>query len=73
MFGLTEWQQTRFYQEVKEEIKQEVKQEFKEEGKLESVPGLLKMGLSVEQIAQALELKVEVVRKAVEQQEGKES
>ncbi len=36
MFGLTEWQQTRFYQEVKRE------------GKLEAIPGLLKMGLSVE-------------------------
>ena len=61
MFGLTEWQQTRFYQEVKEE------------GKLEAVPSLLKMGLSVEQIAEALKLKVEVVRQAVEKQSGEES
>ncbi len=77
MFGLTEWRQTRFYQEVREEVKQElkeeVKQEVKEEGKLEAVPGLLSMGLSVEQIAQALELKVEVVRKTVENLGGEES
>jgi len=58
MFGLTEWRQTRFYQEVK--------LEGKLEGKLEAVPRLLKMGLSIEQIAQALELEVEVVRKAVQ-------
>ena len=64
MFGLTEWQQTRFYQEVREEVKEEVK----EEAKLEAIPRLLKMGLSVEQIAEALELKVEVVKKAVEKQ-----
>ncbi len=57
MFGLTEWQQTRFYQEVK----------------LEVAPRLLKMGLSVEQIAQALELEVEVVRQAIEKQGEGES
>ena len=61
MFGLTEWQQTRFYQEVKRE------------GKLEAIPGLLEMGLSVEQIAQALELEVEVVKKAIENQGGEKS
>lgn len=54
MFGLTEWQQTKFYQEVEQETK------------LKTVPRLLNMGLSVEQIAQALELEVEVVRKAIE-------
>ncbi|MDY6902533.1 MAG: hypothetical protein SWZ49_31360 [Cyanobacteriota bacterium] len=52
IFGLTEWQQTRFYQEVE----------------LEAAPRLLKTGLSVEQIAEALELEIEVVRKAVEKQ-----
>ncbi|MEM7581587.1 MAG: DUF2887 domain-containing protein [Cyanobacteria bacterium P01_A01_bin.80] len=65
MFGLTEWRQTRFYQEVK--------LEGKLEGKLETVPRMLNMGLSVEQIAQALELEVEVVRKAIEKQSGGES
>ncbi len=61
MFGLTEWQQTRFYQEVEQETK------------LKTVPRMLKMGLSVEQIAQALELEVEVVKKAVENQGGEKS
>ncbi|WP_041233147.1 hypothetical protein [Cylindrospermum stagnale] len=56
MFGLTEWRQTRFYQEVQEETK------------LEAIPRLLKMGLSVEQITEALELKIEVVRQAMEKQ-----
>lgn len=56
MFGLTEWRQTRFYQEVQEETK------------LETVPRLLQVGLSIEQIAQALELDVEVVRQVVDKQ-----
>ncbi|NJM23766.1 MAG: Rpn family recombination-promoting nuclease/putative transposase [Richelia sp. RM2_1_2] len=56
MFGLTEWRQTKFYQEVEQETK------------LKTVPRLLNMGLSVEQIAQALELDIEVVRKAIEKQ-----
>ena len=61
MFGLTEWRQTKFYQEVEEETK------------LEAIPRLLKMGLSVEQIAEALELKIEVVQQAMEKQGRKES
>ncbi|BAY05990.1 hypothetical protein NIES19_52680 [Anabaena cylindrica PCC 7122] len=58
MFGLTEWRQTRFYQEVQEETELKTK--------LETIPRLLKMGLSVEQIAEALELNIEVVRQAME-------
>ncbi|GJD20123.1 hypothetical protein RIVM261_050790 [Rivularia sp. IAM M-261] len=50
MFGLTEWRQTRFYQEVQEETK------------LETVPRMLSEGLSVEQIARILELDTEVVQ-----------
>ncbi|MEL6461604.1 MAG: hypothetical protein AAFY21_09970 [Cyanobacteria bacterium J06641_2] len=62
MFGIKEWQQTKFYQEVELETK------------LEIALRLLKMGLdfSVEQIAQALDLEVEVVRKAIEKQSGRE-
>jgi predicted transposase/invertase (TIGR01784 family) len=56
MFGLTDWRQTKFYQEVKEETK------------LETIPRLLQFGLSIEQIAQALELDVEQVRQAIEKQ-----
>ncbi|MEH2411586.1 DUF2887 domain-containing protein [Nostoc sp.] len=56
MFGLTDWRQTKFYQEVKEETK------------LDIIPRLLKFGLSIEQIAEALELDVEQVRQAIEKQ-----
>ncbi|MFS0516604.1 DUF2887 domain-containing protein [Nostoc sp. UIC 10607] len=66
MFGLTDWRQTKFYQEVKEETKQEVKEEVREETKLETIPRLLKFGLSIEQIAQALELNVEQVQQAID-------
>jgi predicted transposase/invertase (TIGR01784 family) len=62
MFGLTEWRQTRFYQEVEEETKLATK--------LETIPELLKVGLNVEQIAQVLKLDIEVVRQAVEKQSG---
>lgn len=75
MFGLTDWRQTKFYQEVKEETKQEVKEEVREETKLETIPRLLKFGLSIEQIAEALELDVKQVRQAINKQgeEGTES
>ncbi|WP_242038891.1 hypothetical protein [Anabaena lutea] len=65
MFGLTEWRQTRFYQEVQEETQLKTK--------LETIPRLLKMGLSVQQIAEALELNIEVVQQAIKQQSKKES
>ncbi|REJ39175.1 MAG: flagellar assembly protein H [Microcystis flos-aquae TF09] len=52
------------YQEWKEATKREGRQEGKLEGKLESIPRLLALGLSVEQIAQALDLDLEQVRQA---------
>lgn len=58
MFGLTEWRKTRFYQDVEQETK------------LKTIPRMSNMGLSLEQIAQALDLEVEVVRKAIEKQSG---
>ncbi len=67
MFALSDLKQTRVYQEGKEE------------GKLESVPGFLALGLTVEQIATALGLDVEVVQQAAvpaekpPQQSGTES
>jgi len=54
MFGLTELKQTKVYQEAKEEGKLE--------GKLETVPFMLNLGATVEQIAAGLGLDVEVVR-----------
>ena len=59
MLGLSELKKTRFYQEVFEEGKQE--------GKQEAIPQLLLMGLSLEQIAQALDLPIEVVQQAAQQ------
>lgn len=53
MFSLSDLKETSVYQEGKAE--------GKAEGKLESVSGLLALGLSVEQVAGALGLEVEVV------------
>ena len=57
MFSLSDLKQTRVYQEAKAE--------GKAEGKLEAVPVLLALGLSVEQIAEELDLEVELVRQTV--------
>lgn len=59
MFTLSDLKQTRVYQEAKEE------------GKLEAVPRLLALGLSVEQIAEALELDVKAVREAAQEQSAR--
>jgi predicted transposase/invertase (TIGR01784 family) len=72
MFGLSELKQTRVYQEAFEEGKQEGKQEGVEEGvrreKFRTVPLLLKLGLTVEQVALELELTVEEVQQAAQEQ-----
>ena len=71
MFGLSDLCQTKVYQEALEEGRQEDLQEGLQEGelkaKLESVPRLSAIGLSVEQIAQALELTLEQVRQVRQQ------
>jgi predicted transposase/invertase (TIGR01784 family) len=51
-------------EEGRQEGKQEGKREGKLEAKLESIPRLLALGLTVEQIAQALDLDLEQVRQA---------
>ncbi|MBD2246761.1 Rpn family recombination-promoting nuclease/putative transposase [Nostoc sp. FACHB-888] len=66
MFGLSELKQTKFYQEVFAEGKEQGKEEGKQEGKLETIPQLWALGLSIEQIAQALGLDEQVVRQAVQ-------
>lgn len=43
-----------------------VYQEAKEEGKLEIVPELLELGFSIQEVAEILELDVEIVRKNVQ-------
>jgi predicted transposase/invertase (TIGR01784 family) len=59
------------YQEWKEATKREGQREGRQEGKLEakleSIPRLLALGLSVEQIAQALDLDLEQVRQAIQE------
>ncbi|NCQ70751.1 MAG: hypothetical protein GPI99_16860 [Microcystis aeruginosa W13-15] len=47
-----------------QEWKEATKREGQREAKLESIPRLLALGLSVEQIAQALDLDLEQVRQA---------
>jgi predicted transposase/invertase (TIGR01784 family) len=61
MFQLSDLKQTRFYQEVWEETVSEI------------VPRLLAQGVSVEQIARALELDVEAVRQAAQKPSAAES
>ncbi|AVQ73128.1 hypothetical protein B5D77_18985 [Microcystis sp. MC19] len=74
MFSLDELKQTQYFQDVREEARHEGRQEGIEEGReegieqgrlnkaLEAVPRLLALGLSVEQVASALELEVKQVR-----------
>ncbi|MEA5570678.1 Rpn family recombination-promoting nuclease/putative transposase [Calothrix sp. UHCC 0171] len=66
MFGLSELKQTRVYQQAFAEGEQKGKQEGRQEGKLLAVAPMLAAGLSMEQIAQALGLSVEDVRKAAQ-------
>ncbi len=74
MFSLDELKQTQYFQDVREEARQQGREEGREEGRqegreegrlnkaLEAVPRLLALGLSVEQVASALELEVKQVR-----------
>ena len=64
MFGMSELKQTRVYQEAL----QEGKREGQLEAKLEAVPRFLALGLSMEQVAEALGLEVEQVRQAAQNQ-----
>ncbi|MDZ8259956.1 Rpn family recombination-promoting nuclease/putative transposase [Nostoc sp. ChiQUE01b] len=70
MFGLSELKQTRVYQEALEEGKQEGEQKGKQEGrleaKLEAIPKLLALGLTQEQVAQALDLDIAQVQEAAQ-------
>jgi len=64
MFGLSELKQTRFYQEAF----QEGVEQGKVQGKLKAVPAMLAAGLTVEQVAQALDLSVEEIRQVTQSQ-----
>lgn len=55
-------------QEVKEEVKQEVKEEVKQEVRQEMIAKLLQRGMSVQEVAEILELDVDFVRQVVNKQ-----
>ncbi len=65
MLGLSELKQTKVYQEAKAEG-QEIGEQ---KAKLESVPRLLKLGLTEKQIAQALQLTVQQVQQIAKSQD----
>jgi predicted transposase/invertase (TIGR01784 family) len=67
MFGLSELKQTRVYQEAREEGEQKGRLE----AKLEAVPKFLALGLTVEQIAQALDLDIAQVQQVAQQTRGR--
>ena len=68
MLGLSELKQTKVYQEAKQEGLVEGKQEGLAEGKLkaklEAIPRMMELGLSVEMIAEGLDLPLNVVQLA---------
>ncbi len=67
MFSLNDLRETKVYQEALEEgIEQGIEQGRMQE-KLESIPRLLALGLSLEQTAQALALRVEQVQQVIEE------
>ena len=68
-----ELKQTRYFQDVLEEGREEGLQEGRQEGRLdkalETVPRLLALGLTVEEVAEALQLDIEQVRN-IQKKEG---
>jgi len=68
MFGLSELKQTRFYQEAFQEGVEQGIEQGKVQGKLKAVPAMLAAGLTVEQVAEALDLSVEEVREVTQNQ-----
>ena len=63
-FTESEFKQSRIYQSIKEDGLEEGEMK----AKLETLPRLLALGLTTEQIAQALDLTVEQVQQAAESQ-----
>ena len=67
MFGLTEWKQTRFYQEVSAEGRQEGRQEGGQLKQREIALKFLGLGLSIELVAEGTGLSVEQVQQLQQQ------
>jgi predicted transposase/invertase (TIGR01784 family) len=68
MFSLSDLRETKVYQEALEEGREEGREEGELSAKLNSIPRLSVLGLSVEQIAQALDLEIEQVQEVIEGQ-----
>lgn len=62
MFSLNDLRETKVYQEALEEGMEKGMEKGMEEAKIQSIPRLLALGLSLEQIAQALDLSLEKVQ-----------
>jgi predicted transposase/invertase (TIGR01784 family) len=67
MFALSDLKQTRFYQEAFEEGREEGIEIGELSGKLVSVPFMLQLGATVEQVAAILNLPLEKVREVAQQ------
>ena len=65
MFSLSDLRETKVYQEALEEGVEKGMEKGMEKAKLDSIPRLFALGLSLEQIAQALELDIQQVRNAI--------
>ena len=65
MFSLSDLRETQVYQEALEQGIEQGRHEGELSAKIASIPRLVALGLSVEQIAQALDLDIEQVRKSV--------
>ena len=68
MFGLQELKQTRYFQDVAADYQAKGKLE----AKLESIPGLLALGLTVEQIAGVFGLDIEIVQRVADGESASE-
>jgi predicted transposase/invertase (TIGR01784 family) len=68
MFSLSDLRETKVYQEALEEGREEGREEGELTAKLNSIPRLSVLGLTREQIAQALDLEIEQVEEVIEGQ-----
>jgi len=66
MLGLSELKQTKVYQEAKQEGLDEGRQEGQLKAKLEAIPRMMQLGLSLEMIAEGLDLPLKVVQSATQ-------
>lgn len=66
MLGLSELKQTKVYQEAKQEGLDEGEQKGQLKAKLEAIPRMVQLGLSVEMIAEGLDLPLKVVQAAAQ-------